>query len=125
VNEIITLVNVALGTGTLANCEAGDGNGDQQITINDIVTAVNNALGGCPGDQLALHKKIHPGEQQSAAWGHAVSRMRALLETGCPQPAFLCRVGSRLNQSHFGTRQRRDHQALCDASRSGGCDHEG
>jgi len=47
VNEIISLVNVALGSGVLANCEAGDGNGDQQITIDEIVTAVNNALGGC------------------------------------------------------------------------------
>ncbi len=47
VNEVITLVNVALGTGTLATCEAGDGNGDQQITINEIVIAVNNALTGC------------------------------------------------------------------------------
>jgi len=47
VNEIIALVNVALGTGTPATCEAGDGNGDQQITINEIVTAVNNALTGC------------------------------------------------------------------------------
>jgi hypothetical protein len=47
VNEIVTLVNVALGTGVLANCQAGDTNGDQQITINEIVAAVNNALLGC------------------------------------------------------------------------------
>jgi predicted outer membrane repeat protein len=47
VDEIITLVNVALGTSQLSTCAAGDTNHDGQITIDEILTAVNNALNGC------------------------------------------------------------------------------
>lgn len=49
VDEIITLVNIALGNQTLTNCTAGDANTDGQVTVDEIVAAVNNALNGCPG----------------------------------------------------------------------------
>lgn len=50
VDEIITMVNIALGSGaaTVNDCRAGDANGDNLITVDEIVTAVNNALNGCP-----------------------------------------------------------------------------
>ncbi len=48
VDEIVTLVNIALGTTPITECEAGDTNNDGQITVDEIVTAVNNALNGCP-----------------------------------------------------------------------------
>jgi len=32
----------------VSQCTAGDANGDGQITIDEILTAVNNALTGCP-----------------------------------------------------------------------------
>jgi len=47
VDELLTLVNLALGNGQLAVCPAGDANQDGEITINDILAAVNNALNGC------------------------------------------------------------------------------
>lgn len=47
VDEIVTMVNLALNGGT-QGCTAGDANGDQQITVDEIITAVNNALTGCP-----------------------------------------------------------------------------
>jgi len=47
VDELITMVNVALGSGVDA-CRAGDANADAKITIDEILTAVNNALNGCP-----------------------------------------------------------------------------
>lgn len=47
VDEILTMVNVALGTGSVAACAAGDANGDGDITVDEILTAVNNALIGC------------------------------------------------------------------------------
>ena len=31
----------------------GDANGDSMVTINELITAVNNALGGCPQRQIA------------------------------------------------------------------------
>ncbi len=47
VDEIVTMVNLALNGGT-AGCAAGDANRDGQITVDEIVTAVNYALNGCP-----------------------------------------------------------------------------
>ena len=48
VNELITMVNIALGTVQLSTCPVADANGDGEITVNEIINAVNNALNGCP-----------------------------------------------------------------------------
>jgi hypothetical protein len=47
VDELLTMVSIALGNAPIAACEVGDMNGDHQITIDEILTAVNNALNGC------------------------------------------------------------------------------
>jgi CSLREA domain-containing protein len=47
VNELITMVNIALGNAPLSACTAGDADGSGDITINEIIAAVNNALDGC------------------------------------------------------------------------------
>jgi hypothetical protein len=47
VDEILTMVNIALGNARLLDCEAADANHDGHITIDEILTAVNNALNGC------------------------------------------------------------------------------
>jgi hypothetical protein len=49
VDEILILVNIALGNAALSVCPAGDGNTDGQVTVDEILTAVNNALNGCQG----------------------------------------------------------------------------
>ena len=48
VDELLTLVNIALGNLPVTTCEAGDANHDNEITIDEILAAVNNALIG-PG----------------------------------------------------------------------------
>ena len=48
VNELIIMVNIALGTAQLSTCVVGDVNGDGEITVNEIILAVNNALNACP-----------------------------------------------------------------------------
>ena len=48
VNELLTMVNVALGNLPTSNCLAGDANHDGDITVNEILAGVNNALNGCP-----------------------------------------------------------------------------
>lgn len=48
VDELVTLVNIALGLAPVHACDAGDADGNGQITINDIMLAVNHALSGCP-----------------------------------------------------------------------------
>jgi hypothetical protein len=47
IDELLTLVNIALGSVPVANCEAGDSNHDMHITVDEILSAVNNALNGC------------------------------------------------------------------------------
>jgi hypothetical protein len=48
INELITLVNIALGNAPISSCVAGDADESAMITINEIVAAVNAALSGCP-----------------------------------------------------------------------------
>jgi hypothetical protein len=48
VTNLITLVNMALGSADISGCEAGDANGDRVITIDEILLAVSHALSGCP-----------------------------------------------------------------------------
>ena len=47
VDEILSMVNMALGDSPIAACQAGDANGDGHNTVDEILTAVNNALNGC------------------------------------------------------------------------------
>jgi hypothetical protein len=42
------MVNVALGNQDPSACPAGDANHDGEITVDEILKAVNNALDGCP-----------------------------------------------------------------------------
>jgi hypothetical protein len=41
------MVNISLGNASVSTCPAGDANHDGQITIDEILTAVQNALRGC------------------------------------------------------------------------------
>jgi hypothetical protein len=48
VDELIKGVNIALGNANVSTCRAGDANSDGEITINEIIAGVGNALNGCP-----------------------------------------------------------------------------
>ncbi len=48
VDELLTMVNIALGNAAVSDCLAGDSNHDNQITIDEILVAVTNGLNGCP-----------------------------------------------------------------------------
>ena len=48
VNELITGVNIVLGSETLDRCASLDGTGDGQIAINELIAAVGASLDGCP-----------------------------------------------------------------------------
>lgn len=47
VDEIVTGVSIALGVGDLAHCPAFDESGDGQVTVDELLVAVQNALNGC------------------------------------------------------------------------------
>lgn len=53
VDEIVTLVNIALGTADMASCPAGDGDGSGAVEVNDIVGALRRSLDGCEHDPRA------------------------------------------------------------------------
>ncbi len=48
VAEVVTLVNIALGTGGGSECPAGDVDHDGTVSVDEIVQALNAALDGCP-----------------------------------------------------------------------------
>ncbi len=48
VDEILVLIEIALGTQALGRCPAGDIDGDRMVAVNEILTAVGFALTGCP-----------------------------------------------------------------------------
>jgi cysteine-rich repeat protein len=48
IDELLTMVNIALGTTAVSACVVGDGDQDGAITVDEILVAVNNALDGCP-----------------------------------------------------------------------------
>lgn len=48
INELVSMVNIALGTADAATCTAGDADQNGVIVINEILAAVVRALNGCP-----------------------------------------------------------------------------
>jgi len=54
VDDLLAMVNVALGTTGLGTCGAGDANRDGSIAVDDILTAVQHALNACPAADLWL-----------------------------------------------------------------------
>jgi hypothetical protein len=46
VDDILTMVNIALGNAETSECQRGDANEDGRITVDEILQAVNNALNG-------------------------------------------------------------------------------
>lgn len=65
VDELVTLVNVALGTHSIELCANGDADGDGNITVDEITTATRRALDGCPtmGAGLCGNEVVDDGEQ--------------------------------------------------------------
>jgi len=47
VDEVLTMVNIALGTVDIAACASGETIHDDQITIDELVAAVQHAMDGC------------------------------------------------------------------------------
>ena len=49
VTDLIIMVNIALANQPPSACPAGDANADGAVTIEELISAVNNALMGCSG----------------------------------------------------------------------------
>src|SRR5512134_3045862 len=61
VDELITMISIALGERDFLDCKSGDGNDNGAIEVDDLVTAVNNALNGCRAMVFKTHID-HPFE---------------------------------------------------------------
>ena len=48
INELITGVNIALGSISMADCQKFDMSGDGTVEIDELIAGVNNSLNGCP-----------------------------------------------------------------------------
>jgi len=48
VDEIVTVVNIALGTLPISQCLAADQDGNGEASVDELVRAINAALDGCP-----------------------------------------------------------------------------
>jgi phosphatidylethanolamine-binding protein (PEBP) family uncharacterized protein len=61
VDEIVRGLNIILGLAPLTSCSVLDADSDGNITINELVAAVNNALRGCsaPGDSTPTEMPTH------------------------------------------------------------------
>ena len=49
IDEVLAMVNIALGSADIARCPAGDAIHDNQITIDEIIAAVHHAMDLCAG----------------------------------------------------------------------------
>src|SRR5436190_19287385 len=47
VDELVTMVNIALSSAALSACDSGDTDGSGDISIDEIIAAVNSAVSGC------------------------------------------------------------------------------
>ena len=69
VNELVTLVGIALQRVAVATCEVGDRDHDGKIRVAEIVAGVASGLGGCPmGADLVLRNgKVFTGDPEHPA----------------------------------------------------------
>ncbi|MFN8628466.1 MAG: hypothetical protein U0587_21165 [Candidatus Binatia bacterium] len=47
VEDLLTMVNIALGNAPVRDCQRGDASGNNRITVDEILRAVNHGLNGC------------------------------------------------------------------------------
>lgn len=89
ISELITAVNIAIGSITVAGCAAADTDPDGLVTVNEIIRAVNGALGGCPpptpGPELIVAEQANlqpEGIEYDAARGRFLvgSRTRGVIQ---------------------------------------------
>jgi hypothetical protein len=76
IDELLTMVNIALGNADVSTCRAGDPSADNQITVDEIILAVNHALNGCPERPTPTPSYVISGRIRSA-------------ETGAPVPGVV------------------------------------
>jgi len=68
VDEVLTMSDHRVGRADIATCAAGDASHDTQITINEIILAVQHALNGCGGRTRAQVNSAAAYDGVLACW---------------------------------------------------------
>ena len=64
INELVTLVAIALGSSDASSCSNGDIDGSGVVEVHELVAAVSAALRGCSGDPAAAALAVVRGLSQ-------------------------------------------------------------
>ena len=92
INELVTLVAIALGSSDVSTCRDGDIDGNGVVEVHELIAAVGAALRGCSGDPAAAALAVVRGLSQleNLSDGLAV----ALDAVGGPE---ICELGGGLS----------------------------
>lgn len=85
VDELLAMVNIALGGGAASVCPAGDLNDSNSITVDEILTGVNAALSGCPHNGTPMDEALRA---LSAGDVHLANAQFCRAATAAPSDAF-------------------------------------
>ncbi|MCX8072757.1 MAG: hypothetical protein N3C12_09935 [Candidatus Binatia bacterium] len=81
VDEIITMVNIALGAQQVSACPVADPNGDNQVTIDEIIQAVNSLLTSqcveLPGGEAVCGNGQREGDEECDDGGICVGTAKS------------------------------------------------
>jgi len=82
VNELITGVNIALGTASLDSCPIFDENQDGEVAVNELIKAVNYALTGCPPPEEGLGERVFSVRTDTEVFGESRSMLGSEVVAG-------------------------------------------
>ena len=81
INELITGVNIALGSAAVSTCPSFDVSGDGTVAINELIQGVNIALGSAPLDNCPVFDTDDDG---AVAINEIIAAVNAALN-GCTE----------------------------------------
>lgn len=97
IDELVAMVDVALGIQPLSVCTAGDADGSETISIDEIITAVTRALDGCvPGPQPTPTVQPCAGEQLTQCASTCGADLGCCFQSSsisCFDPSIQCTPG--------------------------------
>lgn len=92
ITDLIVGVQIALGSFALSVCPTFDANGDQQVTVDELLLAVWNAMVGCGNPRIDANRCALAPRLTSAAdgFGRSLSTATATRETADPTLSCGC-----------------------------------
>jgi photosystem II stability/assembly factor-like uncharacterized protein len=90
IDELLVLINIALGSAPLSACPEGDQNCDGQITVDEVIIAQNNASNGCPsGASAAVANTVKSEVPEGVSATLEITSLNATAGVGLPDDVLL------------------------------------